>query len=309
MPVLIQSVQAHLSSCTILLMHHKIGAHISTSGGYHKAFEKIVEIGGNCLQIFSSSPMMWLNSKVTDEDIQTFVELKNKLQIDPVYFHACYLINCADCNDTGKKSIKSLVFELNLASKMGVRGSIVHTGSFKEGKTQVDNYIETRNTQAYQTMITQIITILAETPKDTFMILENAGNRKIGRTIDQLANILEDIDDERLKICLDTCHLHAAGYDLHSQNGFELFFNDFDAKIGLEKLEVIHLNDSKDSFGALRDRHENIGQGYVGVNVFKNLLNNERTKHLPFILEVPGYDEKGPDKENMDNVKGFIQES
>lgn len=288
-------------------MIHKIGAHVSTSGGYHKGLEKIIEIGGNCLQIFSSSPMMWVDSKVTDEDIQKFLALKNKLNIDPIYFHACYLINCADTNDTGKKSIKSLVFELNLASKMGVRGSIVHTGSFKEGKTPVDNYLETRNTETYKTMIAQIKTILAETPKDTVMILENAGNRKIGRTIDQLAHILEDVNDDRLKVCLDTCHLHAAGYDLHTINGFELFFNDFDAKIGLDKLEVIHMNDSRDSFGALRDRHENIGQGFVGISVFKNLLNDSRTKHLPFILEVPGFDEKGPDKENLDILKEFIK--
>ncbi len=287
-------------------MIHKIGAHLSTAGGYSTALEKIVKIGGNCLQIFSSSPMMWTDSKVTAEDIQKFVELKNKLTIDPIYFHACYLINCADGNATGEKSLKSLIFELNLAYKMQVRGSIVHTGSFKEGKTPVDNYLQTRSSDTYKKLISNIKTVLAETPKETIMILENAGNRKIGRTIDQLANILEDVNNDRLKVCLDTCHLHAAGYDLHSKESFEQFLNDFDSKIGLNKLEVIHMNDSKDSFGALRDRHGNIGKGFVGVNVFKNLLNDARTKHLPFILEVPGYDEKGPDKENIDIVKGFI---
>lgn len=287
-------------------MNQKIGAHISTAGGFHKAIEKINEIGGNSLQIFSSSPMMWIDSKVSEEEINQFISLKNKLQIDPIYFHACYLINFADINETGKKSIKSLAFELNLASKMQIRGSIVHTGSFKEGKNPVDNYLETRSTIAYKTLIEQLQNVLEETPKNTFIILENAGNRKIGRTLDQLANILEDIHDSRVKICLDTCHLHAAGYELYSPENFEKFINEFDSKIGLEKLEVIHMNDSKDTLGALRDRHENIGEGYVGINVFKNFLNDERTKQLPFILEVPGFDEKGPDKENIDIVKQLV---
>ncbi|HRN70032.1 MAG TPA: deoxyribonuclease IV [Candidatus Woesebacteria bacterium] len=287
-------------------MNYKIGAHISSAGGYYKALEKIIKIGGNCLQIFSSSPMMWVNSKVTDEDIQKFVELKNKLQIDPIYFHACYLINCADSKETGKKSVQSLIFELNLAKKMGVRGSIVHTGSFKEGKTPVDNYLATRTSESYKTLILNIKTVLAETPQNTFLILENAGNRKIGRTIDQLVHILEDVHDDRLRICLDTCHLHAAGYDLNSPDKFGQFITDLDAKIGLHKLEVVHMNDSKDSFGTLRDRHENIGKGYVGVNVFKNLLNDNRTKHIPFILEVPGLDGKGPDKENLDIIKQLL---
>jgi deoxyribonuclease-4 len=249
---------------------------------------------------------MWIDSKVTDADIDTFVNLKNKLQIDPIYFHACYLINLADGNNTGSKSITSLAFELHLASRMQIRGSIVHTGSFKEGKTPVDNYLEMRNSEPYKKLISQLKSVLAETPQNSLLILENAGNRKIGRTIDQLANIVEDVNNDRLKICLDTCHLHAAGYNLYSKESFEQFLDEFDSKIGLSKLEVIHLNDSKDSFGALRDRHENIGDGNVGIDVFKNLLTNTKTKHIPFILEVPGFDEKGPDKENIDIVKQLL---
>lgn len=288
-------------------MIYKLGAHLSTSGGYHKALEKITEIGGNALQIFSSSPMMWIDSKVTDEDIQQFVKRKNELNIDPIYFHACYLINCADSLETGKKSLKSLVFELNLASKMQVRGSVVHVGSFKEGKMPVDNYLETRTSESYKTLISNIKAVLNETPPNTFLILENAGNRKIGRTIEQLSNILEDVNDDRIKVCLDTCHLHAAGYDLNSQDNFENFLSDFDNKIGFNRLEVMHLNDSRDELGSLRDRHENIGEGKVGIQVFKNLLNNPRTKQLSFIIETPGFDNNGPDKQNLDILKGFIK--
>jgi apurinic endonuclease APN1 len=288
-------------------MIYKLGAHLSTSNGLTKTLDSLIEKGGNCLQLFSSSPMMWSDSKFTDTDIQDFINHKNELEIGPTYFHACYLINFADGNETGKKSLKSLIFELNLASKMQIRGSVVHTGSFKEGKMPVDNYLESRTSDSYKNLISQLKTVLAETPKDTVLILENAGNRKIGRTIEQLSNILEDINDDRMKVCLDTCHLHAAGYDLNSQDNFENFLSDFDNKIGFNKLELMHLNDSRDEFGSLRDRHENIGEGKVGIQVFKNLLNNPRTKQLPFIIETPGFDDKGPDKENLDILKGFIK--
>ncbi len=288
-------------------MIYKLGAHLSTSNGLTKTLDSLIEKGGNCLQIFSSSPMMWSDSKFTDSDITDFINRKNELDIAPTYFHACYLINFADGNETGKKSLKSLIFELNLASKMEIRGSVVHTGSFKEGKMPVDNYLETRTSDSYKNLISQLKTVLAETPKDTVLILENAGNRKIGRTIEQLSNILEDVNDDRIKVCLDTCHLHAAGYDLNSQDNFENFLSDFDNKIGFNKLELMHLNDSRDEFGSLRDRHENIGEGKVGIQVFKNFLNNPRTKQLPFIIETPGFDDKGPDKENLDILKGFIK--
>lgn len=288
-------------------MIHKLGAHLSTSGGLLKTLDSLIEKGGNCLQIFSSSPRMWTNSTIDEAGIKAFVEAKNRLGIDPIYFHACYLINCADGNETGNKSLKSLIFELNLASKMQIRGSIVHTGSFKEGKIPIDNYLEMRTSTQYQTLISQIKTVLSETPKDTFLILENSGTRKIGRTLDQLANILEDVNDDRLKVCLDTCHLHAAGYDLNSQDHFENFLKDFDNDIGLYKLEVVHLNDSRDELGSLRDRHENIGEGKVGIQVFKNLLNNPRTKQVPFIIETPGFDNNGPDKVNLDILKRFVK--
>ncbi len=289
-------------------MSYKIGAHLSTSGGYTTALKSITEKGGNCLQVFSSSPRTWSNSTLSQKDIDDFVALKNDLNIDPIYFHACYLINCADSQEVGQKSIQSLIFELQLAHKMQVRGSIVHTGSFKENGSSGDNYLDMRGSALYTCLIANIQTILKETPNDTYLFLENAGNRKIGRTIDQLANIIEDVKDERVKVCLDTCHLHAAGYDLNTQENFETFLDRFEKEIGLSKLELVHMNDSRDPLGSLRDRHDNIGEGYVGIDVFKNFLNNPRTKHLSFIIETPGFDDKGPDKQNLDILKGFIDE-
>jgi len=286
-------------------MKYKLGAHLSSAGGHKNALNSLIEKGGNCLQIFSSSPRAWKPAQISSELVEEFRKLKNELKIDPIYFHALYLINLADPAETGEKSIKALVSELRLAPQMGVLGSIVHTGSFKKDELRITNYELIKDTKEYKTLIGNIKNVLENTPDNSLLILENAGNRKIGQSIEQLSSILESINNRRLKVCLDTCHLHAAGYDLRSKENFEIFLNRFDSIIGLNNLEVVHLNDSRDQFGSLRDRHDNIGEGNVGLDVFRNFLNNPRTKHLPFIIETPGFDNKGPDKKNLDILKSL----
>ncbi len=285
-------------------MDRIIGAHLSTSGGYAKALEGIALREGNCLQIFSSSPRTWASASPSADSIMQFTKLKSTLRIDPVYFHANYLINLADPETTGEKSVLALIQELHLAHQMGVRGSIVHTGSFKN-KNVTRSLKEHAN---YPILLGNIQKVLAQTPEDTFVILENAGTRKIGETIDQLGEIIHDIVNPRLKICLDTCHLHAAGYALTTQHEFDSFLANFDKLIGMDQLELIHMNDSRDSAGSLRDRHENIGQGFVNPHMFQFFLNEKRTRHVPIILETPGFDGNGPDKKNIDILKSFITE-
>jgi len=285
-------------------MYTHIGAHLSISGGLHKALENINNKGGTCLQIFSSSPRTWKPSDFSDNDIQLFLKTKHKLNIDPIFFHAMYLINLADPGQTGERSKKALIHELSQAPKLEVMGSIVHTGSFKED----NKTLSCRDRKNYKTLLNNIQFVLEQTPKESQLILENAGNRKIGQTIDQLAEIIEDVGSERIRVCLDTCHLHAAGYDLSANKLFDNFIEDFDEKIGLKKLAVVHMNDSKDHLGDLRDRHDNIGEGNVSIEVFRNFLNNPRTKHIPFIIETPGFDKKGPDKQNIDILKKLIHE-
>lgn len=273
----------------------KLGAHLSITGGYHKAIESVVGKGGNALQIFSASPRFWNTLNTSQETISIFLETKKRLNVHPIYFHATYLINLADENAIGEKSKKNLIAELNLASKMDVKGSIVHTGSYKKGKTE----------GKYKKLIENITEILSKTPSNTFLILENAGNRKIGMQIEELGEIVKTIGDKRLKICLDTCHLHASNYDLSTLGKLDEFLEKFDSSIGLDALELFHINDSKDLFGSLRDRHENIGEGKVGKDVFKLLLNHPKLRDLPFIIETPGFDDQGPDKRNLEIVKSL----
>lgn len=287
-------------------MSQTFGAHLSISGGYNNPVNKISEIGGNALQIFSCSPRGWNFARPSDPEIEAFLALKNQLQIAPVYFHASYLLNLGNDERIGQISRSSLKHELKLASKMGVKGSIVHLGSFKNGKdvekTQYDISIEDK----YPALIKNIIEVLNDTPEETIFMIENAGNRKIGRTIDEIARIIKDVHNPRLRVCLDTCHLHAVGYDIRSKDKLDQFLLQFDQLIGLQKLELWHINDSKDSFGALRDRHENLGEGMVDIETFRGLLNHPKTKHKPFIIETPGFDDKGPDKKNLDILKSLI---
>lgn len=273
---------------------HRIGAHVSIAGGHIKGIDRAMEIGCNAVQIFCASPRGWNFAKIDDATADQFKKEAKKQDVSPVYFHASYLINLADGSRIGALSKQLLTHELKIASKMGVRGSIIHLGSYKD------------NDKNHKQLCTNIAAVLEKIPKDVEFIIENAGNRKIGQTIEEIAEIIKELKDKRLKVCLDTCHLHAAGYDLRGRTGFANFLDMFDKTIGLERLSLWHVNDSKDSFGSLRDRHENIGMGEVGIEVFKNILTNSKTKKIPCILEVPGFDGEGPDKKNIDIFKSFI---
>lgn len=271
-----------------------IGAHLSMTGGHALALRRAADMDCNALQVFSTSPKGWNFARLTDEEVEQFKSTKKQLSIDPVYFHASYLVNFADTNRIGPLSVRLITHELRLASKMGVRGSIIHLGSFKTNGNGQEHLCE------------NIKKVLDKIPDDVLFIIENAGNRKIGLKIEEIGDIVKTINDPRIRVCLDTCHLHAAGYDLRTEESLSYFLSMFDELIGMDKLELWHINDSKDLFESLRDRHENLGVGNVGKSVFENILNNPRTKHHPFIIETPGFDGLGPDKQNVDILKSYI---
>jgi len=280
----------------------KIGAHLSIAGGYHKALERISAIGGNCLQIFSASPRGWNRASLTDESKKLFIEMNKKTHVEDIFFHASYLANLADDGRIGEESKKSLVAELNVASELGIVGSIVHIGSFKDNPPSIWEVKD----HTFAVLIRNIQEVLAHTSQNTVLIIENAGNKKIGQNMDEIASIIRDVGNERLKVCLDTCHLFSAGYRISTQEELNTFLAEFDEKIGLKKLIVIHANDSKDPYNSGRDRHENIGEGTLSLEPFKLLVHDKRTCNLPFIIETPGFDGKGPDKKNIDILKSLI---
>ncbi|OHA21815.1 MAG: hypothetical protein A2849_02690 [Candidatus Taylorbacteria bacterium RIFCSPHIGHO2_01_FULL_51_15] len=315
-----------------------LGGHVSIAGGYKEALPRAKALGGNALQMFSGSPRGWYLPKVTPAEAEVYKNMARELGITASYFHASYLINLADDGPNGKRSVEALIAELTVASALGVRGSIIHLGSFKEGrekeyrisnieyrkkaeigKPKIQNLFEakekTENEKNQQTytkheryplLISNIKAVLKRSPEDVYFVIEGMGTRKIGRSLEEIANIVKDVGDTRVRVCLDTCHLHAAGYDLSTSKKLNDFLHEFDSQIGLKRLECFHLNDSRDEFGSLRDRHENIGEGNVGKQVFKLLLNHPKLRDLAFLLEVPGFADTGPDKENMDILKSLI---
>lgn len=276
----------------------KVGGHLSIAGGYHNALIKTAEIGGNCLQIFSSSPRQWRSDvSIHHSIISQFVELRTKLKIDPIYFHASYLVNFADSDRVGRASVQTLIAELQLAARMNIVGSIIHLGSFKQ--------TEKPTLKQYDIVFKNVMTVLDSTPEGTYFIIENAGNKKLNWSLTELGFIVKELNHPRIKVCLDTCHLWGAGYDLSTEDKFKTYFDEFEQKVGLERLEVFQINDSKDSLGSFRDRHENLGMGQIPEEEFTMLVNSHLTKDKPFILEVPGLDKKGPDKANIDKFKSY----
>jgi deoxyribonuclease-4 len=280
-------------------MDRKIGAHLSIAGGHKNALMKIGEIGGNCLQLFSSSPRQWIEPKISEAQIKEFIMLKNQHAITPIYFHACYLVNLADSELIGEKSVHSVITDMRLAQELEIRGIVIHLGSFKENSTE----------GSFKTLISHCKTILDQTPKEVLFIIENAGTHKIGTNLTEIARIIRELHDDRVRVCLDTCHTFAAGYDFTTPEKLETFIHFFDEHIGITKLELFHCNDSRDSFNSFRDRHENIGKGTLGLATFKLLLNHSLTQKYPFILEVPGENEKGPNAENVAILKSLVHYS
>ena len=278
-------------------MEYKLGAHVSAAGGLSKALGRAAEIGCNCAQVFSTSPRGWNEAKFSSSEVKEFVKEKKQRGIEPVYFHASYLINLADSGKTGHLSKKVLTAELNIASELGVRGSVIHLGSFKKSSVaEVEGGL-------WDVLIGNIGEVVRKMPRYVLFIIENAGNRKIGQSLDEISRIIKEVNSPNIRVCLDTCHLFSAGYNISIVRELENFLDEFDDKIGLEKLEVVHINDSRDPFASFRDRHENIGEGTLGRETFKMVLNHPKLKHLPFILEVPGFEGEGPDKKNLDILK------
>lgn len=279
----------------------KLGAHVSTAGGISKAVDRAVDIGCEAIQIFVSSPQSWRMGSITDEECESFRLKKEQNSISPVFFHAIYLINMGTKNpENWVKGIESLGKYMEFASKVDVAGVIFHPGShgglgYDATRTQTLEGIEE---------------VLDKSPNGPMLILENTagmGNH-IGARFEELGNIISSMRApirDRLRVCLDTQHAFAAGYDISTPKGLEDVLLKFDETIGLERLMVVHANDSKCKLGGAIDRHENIGEGYIGIEGFQYIINHPAFADIPFILEVPGLNSNGPDKHNLDMLKNM----
>lgn len=277
-------------------MIRRVGGHVA--GGLNSAIANTLAIGGNCLQIFAGSPRMWARSLWQEKQVHDFKLQLNKNDLSPTYIHALYLTNLASDNpELVEKSIAALVMDMKNSAAINGAGVVLHIGSHQG-----------RGWEASRTLVIESIKkVLAMTPQNSILLLENTAGQKgkIG-SLTELSDILNTIADKRLRVCLDTAHAFEAGYNFATTQGLALWLSEIETTIGFEKIELLHLNDSKTPLGSGRDNHQNIGDGYIGSDGLKNLINHPKLAHLPLILEVPGLEGMGPDKENLNRVKKLL---
>ena len=273
-----------------------IGAHVSTSGGPASAFERATAIGAEAAQIFLTPPQQWRSNKVDPVIVEGFQTASAAANDIPVFVHGVYLINLATNDETHlQRSTSSLKSALTTAAMLGIKGVIFHLGSHKgQGLDAVFEQICRACTE-----------VLEVAPEGPMLILENSAGAggNIGSKFEDLGRIIREVGSPRVKVCLDTQHSYAAGYDLGTAEGLELAMTEFEQEVGFENLVAVHANDSKVELGSGRDRHENIGDGHIGVEGFRRILAHRGFQNAPFLLEVPGLDGKGPDQANVDILK------
>jgi deoxyribonuclease-4 len=276
----------------------KIGAHVSTAGGPATAFERAEAIGAEAAQIFLTPPQQWRSNKVDDAIAAAFHDRAAASSVKDVFVHGVYLINLATDDQTNlQRSTSSLKSAMTACAQLGIRGVIFHLGSHKGSGLDA----------VFDQICRCCSEVLEVTPKESLLILENSAGAggTIGSRFQDLGRIIRQVGNERIKVCVDTQHSYAAGYDFASAEGLELAMTEFEQEVGFEQLVAVHANDSKVDLGSGRDRHENIGDGHIGIDGFRRILKHRGFQDVPFLLEVPGMDGKGPDQANVDILKGL----
>lgn len=277
----------------------RVGAHISSAGGIQKVFGRASAIGAEAVQIFASAPQQWKAPVISEAQADQFREARAASGM-PVFFHAVYLINFGSKDEALlDRSSKSLKESLEWAGKLGVAGTIFHVGSHLGSGWDA---------ALVKRICTRLRAVLEAAPNDAKLLLENnAGQGNcIGGKWEELAAIIHGLDnDPRVGVCIDTCHALAMGYDISNDAGCERAMESFEREIGVSRIAAVHANDSKQPLGGLRDRHENIGDGHIGLDGFAALMRHPAFRDVPFLLEVPGLDGKGPDRENIMRLKAI----
>lgn len=278
----------------------KIGAHVSTAGGVSKAVDRAVDIGAETIQIFASSPRSWAFKPLAETEIIKFREKSKTLGVGPTFIHGSYLVNLGGPPVLLDKSINSLNLNMEAAGQLGARGVIFHTGSHKG-----------RGFEAiFEQATLALATIIENSPPDVCLLIENSAGAgdHIGSKFTEIGKIINEIGSDRIRVCLDTQHCFGAGYGIDDPDSIGAVMDEFDDAIGLDRLAAVHANDSKVEFGSGVDRHENIGDGDIGLEGFETIMSHSAFADVPFLLEVPGADKKGPDKENVDRLKAVRAE-
>ncbi|MDY7009947.1 MAG: deoxyribonuclease IV [Planctomycetota bacterium] len=278
-----------------------LGSHLSISGGLHRALESAGDYGFDCVAMFVRNQRQWRAGALSDEAIATFHEVRRRLKIAPVVAHGSYLVNLAGKPDVRRKSIIAMSDELDRCERLGIEYLVFHPGSHENEDEGIALVAEALGE------------IVAEIRGKTKILIETTAGQGhyLGRTFEQIAEILARLErQKRFGVCLDTCHIFAAGYDIRTPKAYRKTVDEFDKVIGIGQLLAIHLNDSVGELGSRVDRHTHIGEGKIGLAGFAEILNDRRLADLPMILETPkGADEAGRDWDdlNVASLRGLVQ--
>ncbi len=281
----------------------RLGAHESIAGGLYRALERAASVGCDSMQMWVKNSRQWMAPPLDEEVISRFKATEAETGIRPIVAHAAYLINIASPK-TGlrQRSIASLIAEATRCEQLGIPYLVLHPGAHTGAGVDEGIALAARSlgevhaaTEGFR------LRILLETMAGQGTVL--------GRTFEELLRIIEATPQgERLGICFDTCHVFAAGYELRTPEGYEATMQAFDTTLGLARLKVIHLNDSRNPLGSRKDRHEHIGQGYLGETPFRYLLHDARVDGLPGILETPKSADLHEDRENLATLRRLAEE-
>lgn len=269
-----------------------IGAHVSPAGGPAKAVERGVERGARAIQIFNQNPRAWKPTVYGDEAVSDFRSAMADSDVDALLIHAVYLLNAASEDpDIREKTLTSLIASLRAGDALGAVSVVLHPGSAKTGEVA----------PAIKRAGAVIREALAESESCALHLENTAGaGGTLGRSFGELHALIDAAGgDERLGMCLDSCHLYASGFDIRTAEGLTAVLDECDAVVGLDRLGSLHFNDSQGELGSNRDRHADVGQGELGEDGCAVFLSEPRFDGLPVILETPGPDKKGPTKEEL----------
>ncbi|HSC29849.1 MAG TPA: deoxyribonuclease IV [Vicinamibacterales bacterium] len=275
----------------------RLGAHMSIAGGLARAVDRAEATGCEALQIFTKSTGQWRARPLAAEEVKLFRSRVEQAGIRPVVAHTSYLINLAStARGVREQSVAALGEELDRAEALGLDGLVLHPGSFTTGS-------EAGGLRLIAEALERVLR--ARRRGRTAVLLEHTAGQgtNLGHRFEHLAEIIARLDGSpRIGVCLDTCHLLCAGYNIGSNAGYRDTFRRFDRSVGLDRLRLFHLNDSKRPCGSRIDRHEHIGQGCLGLEPFRRILNDRRFASLPMLLETPKSDgrERGRDVDPLD---------
>ena len=275
-----------------------LGAHISTKGGLHTVFDRASEIDASALALFAKNSNQWKGKTMTDDDVALFARKRN---VRPVLTHASYLINLATTNaEFHTKSIAAMIDELDRAERLGIHAVVLHPGAHMGAGAGA----------GIEQIARSLDQIHAALPNhEAVTLLETAAGQGscVGCTFEELGHILALVGDkERVGVCFDTCHVFASGYELRNRDDYERTIEALDAHVGIANVGAFHLNDSKKPLGSRVDRHEHIGEGQIGVDAFRFLLNDARFSGIPKLLETPKPVEHESDRKNLALLRSLI---